>query len=101
MALQDYKIDLNGVGSIQNPKVRLENNFPVLMESTNSKDWTGYASLDVIGDLDYLMECFAMSGTDWDFTITNVNTTKVLSLSGTTGEKTPNMSRRAGSTKAA
>src|SRR5688500_7639054 len=99
MATQQYRVELIGKGPLSNPKVLLENDFPVQMTTSDLETWIGETSLDVVGLLDYQMKCHGLSGTGWDFKITNKKNGKaVVTLDGTTGEKYPNMSRRFGST---
>jgi hypothetical protein len=89
MATKNFNIKLEGKAQLHEPLIKLEDIEVNIWSVDGGVTWENKnVTLDVTGSLEIFMSCKVMSGTDWEFTITDKNTDKkIYDEAGTTGEK--------------
>ena len=102
MTQQQYYVKLSGKSQLHEPVIKLEDISVNLFSIDGGETWENKnISINVNGQLHVFMSCKAISGTGWQFTITNKLTdTKVMDKTGKTGEMgVPNFSEITDSVK--
>lgn len=89
MAKKNFHVKLEGKAQLHEPVIKLEDIEVNIWSVDGGATWENKnVTVDVTGALEVFMSCKAMSGTDWELTITDKETDKkVYGEEGTTGEK--------------
>jgi hypothetical protein len=92
MTNQSYKVKLTGKSQLHEPVIKLESIQINLWSIDGGVTWENKeATVNVNGQLEVFMSCKAITGTQWEFEITNkASGAKVVEKDGATGEQLPN-----------
>lgn len=93
MTTKNYHVKLEGKAQLHEPVIRLEGISINIWSVDGGSTWENKkVTIEVTGALDIFMSCKAMSGTDWEFTVTDKGEDeKIYEEEGTTGEKLDSM----------